>query len=294
MASSQAVWLPALSLAFTGDVEKARLHASEAVASAERVREPFSWGSALWASAFMYTLEGQWQNARDFSNDALVVLPLDPRALGTRVGLEYQVGDFDQGEAYLQRLMGSMRLSPRGATVSFAVGALVMSSIAHITGVMDHLEAASAAAHSVISSEAATPMVEWMAKMGLGLMAVVQSDEGVAQARYAALVPYTGTMATIGTITTDRLLGLLSHTMDNLDQATSHFEDSLAFCRKAGYRPELSWTCCDYADTLRERDGDGDRAKAMSLLDESLAISSELGMRPLMERVLSRREILRA
>ena len=43
-----------------------------------------------------------------------------------------------------------------------------------------------------------------------------------------------------------------------------------------------------------ERDGDGDRAKAISLLDEFLAISSELGMRPLMERVLSRREILRA
>ena len=37
-----------------------------------------------------------------------------------------------------------------------------------------------------------------------------------------------------------------------------------------------------------------DRAKATSLLDESLTISSELGMRPLMERVLSRREILGA
>ncbi len=32
----------------------------------------------------------------------------------------------------------------------------------------------------------------------------------------------------------------------------------------------------------------------MSLLYESLAISSELSMRPLMERVLSRREILKA
>ncbi len=32
----------------------------------------------------------------------------------------------------------------------------------------------------------------------------------------------------------------------------------------------------------------------MSMLDESLAISSDLGMQPLMERVLSRREILRA
>ena len=31
-----------------------------------------------------------------------------------------------------------------------------------------------------------------------------------------------------------------------------------------------------------------------SLLDESLAISSELGMRRLMERVLSRREILKS
>ena len=91
----------------------------------------------------------------------------------------------------------------------------------------------------------------------------------------------------------DRLLGLLCHTMGNLDQASDHFEDALTFCR-AGYRPELAWTCCDYADTLLQRDGEGDRAKAMSLLEESLAISSELGMRPLIERVLSRREILKA
>jgi len=72
------------------------------------------------------------------------------------------------------------------------------------------------------------------------------------------------------------------------------FEDSLDFCRKAGYRPELARTCCDYGDTLFQRNEPGDREKAMSLLDESLAISRELGMRPLMERVLSRREILKA
>jgi len=82
--------------------------------------------------------------------------------------------------------------------------------------------------------------------------------------------------------------------MQNLDQAAAHFEDALAFCRKAGYRPELAWACCDFADALRERNNEGDQANATSLLDESLAISSELGMRPLMERVLSRREILGA
>ena len=73
-----------------------------------------------------------------------------------------------------------------------------------------------------------------------------------------------------------------------------HFEDALTFCRNGGYRPELAWTSCDYADCLLQRDAPSDREKAMSLLDESLPISTELGMRPLMERGLSRRDILKA
>jgi hypothetical protein len=111
----------------------------------------------------------------------------------------------------------------------------------------------------------------------------------------------------------DRLLGFLAQTMGELDKAAQHFEDAVAFCRKADYRPELAWTCCDYADCLLARAqhvGAGqalpsgaqqaaplqgtERQKAMSLLDKALRISSELGMRPLMERVLSRREILQA
>ena len=82
--------------------------------------------------------------------------------------------------------------------------------------------------------------------------------------------------------------------MGNLVQAVACFEDSLAICRKAGYRPELAWTCCDHSDMLRERDAVGDHTTAIALLDEPLANSSEIGMRPLMERVLSRREILKA
>ncbi len=57
------------------------------------------------------------------------------------------------------------------------------------------------------------------------------------------------------------------------------------FCRNAGYRPELAWTCHDFADTLHQRRGPRDREKAMSLLEEGLSISQALGMRPLMERV---------
>ena len=55
----------------------------------------------------------------------------------------------------------------------------------------------------------------------------------------------------------------------------------------------MARNCRDYADTLLRRNGEGDRATSISLLDESLAISTELGMRASMERVLSRRDILR-
>ena len=167
---------------------------------------------------------------------------------------------------------------------------MAIAAVARITGVPDRLEIAEAAAEAV---ELVIPHFATYAKAGLALLAVQKGDQSAAEGHYAYLLGQRGTMMWT-VISADRLLGLLSHTMSNLFQAADHFEDALAFCRKAGYRPELAWTCCDYADALRERDREGDRAKAMSLLDESLAISSELGMRPVMERVLSRREILKA
>ncbi len=145
---------------------------------------------------------------------------------------------------------------------------------------------------ATLSSSTATPEMKLIAGSGLALISEQQSRRTSAQEQYDAMQIAQRTFAAF--LSGDRILGLLAHTMGNLDQAVDHYEDALAFCRKAGYRPELAWTCCDYADTLRERNGDGDSAKAMSMLDESLAISSELGMRPLMERVLSRRDILKA
>ena len=62
------------------------------------------------------------------------------------------------------------------------------------------------------------------------------------------------------------------------------------FCRQANYRPELAWACHDYAGTLLQRGTGNDGAKAISMLDASLAISRELGMRPLVERAVALRD----
>ena len=53
-------------------------------------------------------------------------------------------------------------------------------------------------------------------------------------------------------ISADRVLGLLSKTMGNVDQAAEHFNDALALCCRAGYGsswPEVAATmlrhCCN-------------------------------------------------
>ena len=170
---------------------------------------------------------------------------------------------------------------------------MTIAAIARITGIPGRVEIAEATAKAIISERSATLNRAIYAKAGLALLAVEKGDQSAAEEHYAALLGQRSTM--IWTVVSiNRLLGLLSQTMGDLHQAASHFEETLTFCRKSGCRPELAWTCCDYADSLSLRDGSGDRAKSNALLEESLAISTELGMRPLMERALSRRDILKA
>lgn len=92
----------------------------------------------------------------------------------------------------------------------------------------------------------------------------------------------------------DRLSGLLAATARHVQEAESQFVAAVEFCRNASYRPELAWACSDYSDLLLDRNAPGDREKALELQDEAISIATELGMKPLLERVLAKREILKA
>ena len=280
------------SLLRMGDLDAARPHALVLRDMVERRSTPRSFAFSFSHIASLSFLEGDWKAVREYSDRGLEMSPLMVPLLLPRVRVEYETGESAQGEVYVERLLEAMRQTGP-FQLGFAMTSTALTAIARITGVPDRLEIAKEAAELVLSARSGTPLATMSAKAGLALLAVQKGDQSAAEEHYAYLQGQRGTMIeTISSV--DRLLGLLSQTMGSLDQAAAHFGDALAFCRKAGYRPELAWTCCDYADMLRERDAEGDRAKAMALLEESLAISSELGMRPLMERVLSRREILRA
>ena len=77
-----------------------------------------------------------------------------------------------------------------------------------------------------------------------------------------------------------------------VDAALAHFDESYAFTRDAGYRPEHAWCCCDQADALLARGADKDPERAQLLMAEGRGIARELGMRPLEARIASRLEKL--
>ena len=159
--------------------------------------------------------------------------------------------------------------------------------VARIAGNDKWLTAAETRANAVLSASVGR-FSTTMARVVLKLVAVQRGDAAAAEEQYAALAPVPGIM--VFYIGTDQVLGLLSVTLGRLDQAAAHFEDSLEFCRKAGYRPNLAWTCFDYADVLMQRGDPADLEKAVSLLDDSQAIATDLGMRPLMERTQNRQD----
>jgi DNA-binding CsgD family transcriptional regulator/tetratricopeptide (TPR) repeat protein len=279
-----------LALTIVGDLEGARVHAAASLVPAERLRDLFWWSSAFWSNQFVCRLRGDWPSSRQYCDRGLAISPSDKRILSDRVLLEYELSDFSQGESYLKRLIEVHRQTRLAPTTGHAIPAVVIPLVARINPAVDGLDVAQATAEGIVSAVSASPLVITMARAGLALLAVSRGDVAAAQEQYTALLSQRGTMLQTGVASIDRVLGLLMQTLGQPNEAAAHFEDALAFCCKAGCRPELAWTCCDYAETLLRRGGSSDCATAMSLLDETLVITHDLGMGPLMERAQALQE----
>ena len=277
-----------------GDPEAADYHGSRIAAPAQKLGDTFFILNGILIKMRMAFLMGDWTVARELSDRAFAVSSSDARLLLHGIMLEYEEGDFAQAGSYLGRLEEVMYITSPGPTLDTAYLAVAIALAARLSGTGERLGLADLASEAVLASPYATNSVTIAATCARAMVAVFKDDGSKTVDYRDVLQPHSGTILADSVVSVDRVLGLLSKTTGDWNQATGHFEDALAFCRKAGYRPELAWTCCDYADTILQRNGEGDRAKAIALLEESLSISSELGMKPLMRRVVSRQEILKA
>jgi DNA-binding SARP family transcriptional activator len=282
-------------LTVTGERERARALIAPALAEAQQLRERWWLTSTSFDNEVLCLYEGDWRTAREMSNVGLGADPQDPRHLALRALLECQLGHEDEGSRFLSRLQGVAQASPPpGPIADHVLLALAIPLAGRVVSDNTRLGVARTAAEGVLSLRARSPLLANLATAGLGLIAVLLGDAETARRLYATLAGQCGTASFFVPLTIDRLLGSLALTSGRVEDALVHFADGLAFCGRAGYRTEYAWTAADYADALVAGPGTAGEAKALELHAEALEIGSDLGMKPLVERVLARRELLEA
>ena len=74
------------------------------------------------------------------------------------------------------------------------------------------------------------------------------------------------------------MLALICMVSGRLDAAAVHFQKSYEFCTDSAYGSESAQTCHDYGSLLMVRGNHGDREKAISMVDQGLWLTEELGM----------------
>ena len=97
--------------------------------------------------------------------------PLNPQLLGIRVLLEYQTGEFAQGEVHLERLLDVMRQDGTDQFNAFQRVAFTIPAAARFTGVQDRFDIAESAAETVLSEMSPTPHTARYVRVGLALLA---------------------------------------------------------------------------------------------------------------------------
>ncbi|HEY5624903.1 MAG TPA: adenylate/guanylate cyclase domain-containing protein, partial [Dehalococcoidia bacterium] len=122
--------------------------------------------------------------------------------------------------------------------------------------------------------------------------AAVIGDKERAEYLYEQMLPVGNRCIVVGAAVdcygaTHRLLGRLAMAMERWEDAERHFEDAIEMNVRMGSGRHLGWTYYQYADMLLRRAGDGDRERALSLLQQALDVAEPRGLTALLERSLA-------
>jgi tetratricopeptide (TPR) repeat protein len=260
-------------------------HCDRMLALAERFRERYWLVTARVNRLWLAVLRGEWSIARTLGGEALALQPRDARSLGSLAVVAAQLGERSEAESLAERLLEARSLSSAGFAFEDACAAGYLPQISRMSASDTWLGTAEEAASAVLSSKVVVPLLDLYVRIGRGLAAVQRADSDTARSEYDALRGHELVAPAFLGLSVDRLLGLLSATAGDVDEATVHFENGLAFCRRAGYLPEHAWTASDLAETLRSRGRPGDGARAERLREEARGIAARLDMRVLALRV---------
>jgi tetratricopeptide (TPR) repeat protein len=126
------------------------------------------------------------------------------------------------------------------------------------------------------------------------ILALFRDDSKLREQAIAALLRWSDQFDPGTGIPVDHVMGLAYSAEGDAASAERHLGRAAARCREAGFRPLLAYVLADSAELLLSSSEPGIQPTAAEFQDEAIAIARKLGMKPLMERVLAKREILKA
>jgi DNA-binding CsgD family transcriptional regulator len=271
-------------LTHAGRIAEALAQIQDNLAAAERLRDRGLLGDALYVKAHLAQLRGQWEEARAQTDRGLALAAGHLPLLHVRTVLEYETGNDVVGAQFMQRLIDADR-DAQPYPLAGIFTAVALSQIAYITNGITDTELAFRAARGVLAKPSAVRNAVISARMGHALLTVLDANVDECETDLEALAPVESVMPTQNGLATSRVLGLLAHAVGQKRRAWTHFEHALVFCRASGFKPELGWTCHDYAAALLDGGARDDRAKAVALLDEGEQIATELDLAWLRKRI---------
>jgi len=269
LSSTQALQFQGLSRLRQGDIGSAEKYFTASIETAEHLGSQHRLAMAIGSRAEVALTVGDWKETRTLTDGILTLAPSGFKTLTLRVIMEHQLGDVDAAGPLLDKLA-------KGAADTNA--AMAVMCVAYIERSSEFLEVADA----VVSRHISWARNRFRQSNILPLNAIsamLHHDREASKEYYVALGDDQQQFSTFG-FSIQRFLALVALTAGEPGSAESHFESALKQTRRAGARPDLAWTCADYAETLLDQDEAIDVQKIERLINEGAPTAHGLGMKP--------------
>jgi tetratricopeptide (TPR) repeat protein len=288
LAESQLRMFMAHLLANRGDRPGAQREYEAAVTAANRAgdRDRLSTVHNVMCRAAM--LRGEFTAARKFSDLSIQYSPTYAVALAQRCTIEFLTGQFDAAAPFLERYgSGYDRMPQHDAHLFFDLGEIGQSR-----SLTDRAMAVGSKLADSSHVNAFEALLHWNAQ---GERAIQVGDRNAARNAYSLARKLGAADFTFwDCVSVNTRLGRMAAFCSMREDAERHFDDARRACETAGYRTSLAWNEYYRAQFLQGLDEDSARKRADVSLNEALSVARELGMRPLVERILAQRKILQA
>ncbi|MCH8223014.1 MAG: protein kinase [Chloroflexi bacterium] len=283
-----------------GKISEAIEMSDAAIRAAERSKNRFHIIAARQSRASIATFLGDFETARGQLSEFEHIDPDEIRYILSMTLISNYTDERDLGMEQLEKLWAAARRPDAGSLARWvALTQTAEFSLYHQENVIPQdIEERGLAVIRSWSRDKVTVEYSSSQLQSLLLVSLVKNEldeiNKLRAAIEAAPAVITGSDYRYRRRNSSRMLALASTALHEYDRAADEFDKAIVEDRALGALPELGWECLEYATMLLERGNSGDRDKASELQDEAIAIAQELGMKPLLERVLAQREILKA